>query len=87
MKDLELDHLRSEEERTFADLRKAGEQMEAQAHELEERLERFDDDIVGAEEVIDVYLRQANGGTEPEHPAYWRAAQNRQRKRRRQSRR
>jgi predicted phage-related endonuclease len=72
MNDEELTRLRVATQRELAEIRKAEQRMAAGEHELEHELERFEDDIKGAEETIDLYLRQENWGREPEHPPYWR---------------
>jgi hypothetical protein len=73
MRNSEIDRLRTEEQKELAGMRKVGERMEAEEHVLEEELEQLDDDIVHAEDVIDVYLKQdrrpakAGAGQRPPH--------------------
>lgn len=64
---------RVETYRDLSEIRAAEGRMEAEAAEMDGKLDRFDADIEQAEETIDVYLRQQNGGREPDHPSFWRA--------------
>jgi hypothetical protein len=63
---------RVETHRELSAIRAAERRMAAEADELEEGLDRFEAEIQRAEQTIDVYLRQQNGGREPDHPASWR---------------
>ena len=48
--------------------------MAAEEQELERRLADFERDIQGAEQIIDVYLRDEGCGREPDYRPFWRAA-------------
>ncbi len=63
---------RVERYRDLSAIRTAEGRMEAEAVEMDDELDRFDADIEQAEETIDRYLRQQNGGREPDHPSFWR---------------
>ena len=71
---------RVETYRELSAIRAAERRMAAEADELEQGLDRFEADIERAEQTIDVYLRQQNGGREPDHPASWRPGRARDRR-------
>jgi hypothetical protein len=72
-RDEHLAHLRDEEDRELFAIRRQEERMEVVQREMEDDLDKLDEDEHRAERSIEAELRKEHWGHGPERPLSWRS--------------